>query len=78
MNFGPLSDEQRPDAAAIALPGRAAPIWTARRPPIGTDPRCRGGARTLGLVTFAPDDIDWDDEVRVFARGAHAASRPTR
>jgi benzoyl-CoA-dihydrodiol lyase len=23
-------------------------------------------AQTLGLVTFAPDDIDWDDEVRVF------------
>ena len=23
-------------------------------------------ARRLGLVTFAPDDIDWDDEVRVF------------
>ena len=23
-------------------------------------------ALRLGLVTFAPDDIDWDDEVRVF------------
>jgi len=23
-------------------------------------------AQQLGLVTFAPDDIDWDDEVRVF------------
>jgi benzoyl-CoA-dihydrodiol lyase len=23
-------------------------------------------AQRLGLVTFAPDDIDWDDEVRVF------------
>ena len=23
-------------------------------------------AQKLGLVTFAPDDIDWDDEVRVF------------
>jgi len=23
-------------------------------------------AQLLGLVTFAPDDIDWDDEVRVF------------
>jgi len=23
------------------------------------------GAETLGLVTFAPDDIDWEDEVRI-------------
>jgi benzoyl-CoA-dihydrodiol lyase len=23
-------------------------------------------AEALGLVTFAPDDIDWDDEIRVF------------
>ena len=23
-------------------------------------------AQKLGLITFAPDDIDWDDEVRVF------------
>ena len=23
-------------------------------------------AQKLGLVTFAPDDIDWDDEVRLF------------
>jgi hypothetical protein len=32
---------------------------------IGTVARCRG-SRELGLVTFALDDIDWDDEVRVF------------
>ncbi|MGC1779943.1 MAG: benzoyl-CoA-dihydrodiol lyase, partial [Xanthobacteraceae bacterium] len=25
-----------------------------------------GRALALGLITFAPDDIDWDDEVRVF------------
>ena len=23
-------------------------------------------AQKLGLITFAPDDIDWDDEVRMF------------
>jgi benzoyl-CoA-dihydrodiol lyase len=28
--------------------------------PIGTDQ-----ANKLGLVTFAPDDIDWDDEIRI-------------
>src|SRR5204863_7049356 len=26
-------------------------------------------AEELGLVTFALDDIDWDDEVRVFLEG---------
>ena len=28
--------------------------------------RCRRRPRTLGLVTFALDDIDWDDEIRMF------------
>ena len=28
--------------------------------------RRRGRPRQLGLVTFALDDIDWDDEIRVF------------
>ena len=32
-------------------------------------------AETLGLVTFAPDDIDWDDEVRI-AIEARAAFSP--
>ena len=37
-------------------------------------------AEQLGLVTFALDDIDWDDEIRVFSRGAHQllAGRPYR
>ena len=36
-------------------------------------------ARALGLVTFAPDDIDWDDEVRQFleARAAFSADSLT-
>ena len=29
------------------------------------DPLEAGDAEALGLVTFAPDDIDWDDEVRL-------------
>ncbi len=29
------------------------------------DPLEAQDAETLGLVTFAPDDIDWDDEVRI-------------
>ena len=34
-------------------------------------------AEELGLVTFALDDIDWDDEVRVFLEERTSASRPT-
>ena len=30
------------------------------------DARRRDARKQLGLVTFALDDIDWDDEVRVF------------
>jgi len=44
-----------------------------RSPPISRSARKRIGealeaeeAEALGLVTFALDDIDWDDEVRVF------------
>ena len=63
--FRALSDEPRPDAAAVALSGRSSKTSRARKP---------GSARALdaeqaealGLVTFALDDIDWDDEVRVF------------
>ena len=29
----------------------------------------------LGLVTFAPDDIDWDEEVRIASRSAPASAR---
>ena len=34
-------------------------------------------ARNAGLVTSTPDDIDWDDEVRIAIESARA-SRPTR
>src|SRR6202048_5080164 len=33
-----------------------------------------GQAEALGLVTFALDDIDWDDEVRVFFEERHSFS----
>jgi benzoyl-CoA-dihydrodiol lyase len=32
------------------------------------------GAREAGLVTFTPDDIDWDDEVRLAIEGRAALS----
>ncbi|MBT5664564.1 MAG: benzoyl-CoA-dihydrodiol lyase, partial [Rhodospirillaceae bacterium] len=31
-------------------------------------------AEELGLVTFAPDDIDWEDEVRLAVEGRTAMS----
>ena len=42
------------DDAALAAAGAAA-----------GQPLEAGAAEELGLVTFAPDDIDWDDEVRI-------------
>jgi benzoyl-CoA-dihydrodiol lyase len=32
---------------------------------IGSSPIPTGEAHELGLVTFAPDDIDWDEEIRL-------------
>jgi benzoyl-CoA-dihydrodiol lyase len=72
--FRPLSDEPRPDAAAIALPGRSVRS-RARGATIGTTLDAEE-AEELGLVTFALDDIDWDDEVRVFLE-ERTSSRPT-
>jgi benzoyl-CoA-dihydrodiol lyase len=63
MNFGPLAmasgvsrvhSHFQGDEAAITAAGEAA----------GTllDPKA---ALKLGLVTFTPDDLDWDDEIRI-------------
>ena len=62
--FRLLSDGQRADAAADTLP------WRARhaRPSSRARPALRWKARrrpTLGLVTAAYEDFDWDDELRV-------------
>ena len=63
--FRALSDEPRPDPPAIALPGRSVRCRNARRRAIGKAIDAEE-AEALGLVTFALDDIDWDDEIRVF------------
>ena len=63
--FRALSDEPRPDAAAVALSGRSGGPRRARRPRSARRSMPRR-PRQLGLVTFALDDIDWDDEIRVF------------
>ena len=60
----PAADGQRPDPAADPVLRRR------RRARRGRDASRRSRWRPrrpseLGLVTFAPDDIDWDDEVRI-------------
>ena len=56
-------DEQRPDAAADAVPRRAG---AGRRSCSATETRSTRARRCeAGLVSFAPDELDWDDEVRL-------------
>jgi hypothetical protein len=62
-NFGPYPMSERPDPSGNAL-SSASP--RASMPPKNRAKRSRRDANELGLVTFALDDIDWDDEVRVF------------
>ena len=67
-----VPDEQRADAAAVALLRRPQSVPTAlvaRRAV-----RCRRRRSTAGLVTFAPDEIDWDDEVRLAVESRAALS----
>ena len=60
-----LPDEQRPDAARHALPRRAGQASRRRKAETGK-PLEAEDCESLGLVTAAPDHIDWDDEVRIF------------
>ena len=65
-------DEQRPDAAADAVPRRAgAGRRAARR---ASAVRRRGGRTTPGSCPFAPDELDWDDEVRLAVESRAAFS----
>jgi benzoyl-CoA-dihydrodiol lyase len=62
--FRPLPDGERPDPPADPL------SWATRggrgaEAQIGT-PLEAEAARELGLITFAYDDIDWEDELRIF------------
>jgi len=43
--------------------GEEAPVAAARKR-VG-EPLAAGAASALGLVTFTPDDLDWEDEVRI-------------
>ena len=60
----PAADGQWPHPAAGPLLRRRRGARRARRAR-GRRARRPTTAEPLGLVTFAPDDIDWDDEVRI-------------
>ena len=60
----PAPDGQRPDPAAVPLLRRRRRLEAAER----GDRRARStpqAADELGLVTFAPDDIDLEEEIRI-------------
>ena len=60
----PAADGQRPDPAADPVLGDADGAGRGARAARASRWRPRTPSE-LGLVTFAPDDIDWDEEVRI-------------
>jgi benzoyl-CoA-dihydrodiol lyase len=72
MNFGPLPMSNGLTRLETRFLGDATKIAELKAHP---EPFNAGDAEELGLVTFAPDDIDWDDEVRL-AIEARAAFSP--
>jgi benzoyl-CoA-dihydrodiol lyase len=63
FNFGPLPLVSGETRLGRRFYQEAGPLGAARQA-IGT-PLDADAALGLGLVTAAPDDIDWDDEVRI-------------
>jgi benzoyl-CoA-dihydrodiol lyase len=63
MNFGSLPMVNGQSRIANRFCGAAQPVDAARAR-IG-DKLDAAAASELGLVTYAPDDIDWDEEVRI-------------
>ncbi len=62
MNLGSAADGQRPDPARHPLLRRPRNTGKSREVAAG---RAAEEAEEVGLVTFAPDDIDWAEEVRI-------------
>jgi benzoyl-CoA-dihydrodiol lyase len=63
MNFGPVPMVNGVSRIANRFCGEAGPVEAARtQAGIRLDATAASG---LGLVTYAPDDIDWDEEVRI-------------
>jgi len=63
MNFGPLPMVTEQSRLARRFYDEGEPLAAARKS-IGTA-LDGDAALALGLVTAAPDDIDWDDEIRI-------------
>jgi benzoyl-CoA-dihydrodiol lyase len=63
MNFGPYPMVSRESRITAHYCGEAQPVEAAQAR-IGEKLAARG-ASALGLVTFTPDDLDWDEEVRI-------------
>src|SRR5262249_33888942 len=62
-NGGPLpmaNGLTRLDTRFLGAPGKAAAVLAAQGRPLGPE-----AALAAELVTFAPDNIDWEDEIRV-------------
>ena len=63
MNFGPCPMVNHETRIAARFCGESKPIEEIR-PVIGEKLDASDAAK-LGLVTFTPDDLDWDEEVRI-------------
>jgi benzoyl-CoA-dihydrodiol lyase len=63
LNFGSYPMVNRLTRMATRFCGREEPVEAARQV-IGEKLDAHGAAK-LGLVTFTPDDLDWDEEVRI-------------
>ena len=63
MNFGPYPMVSREARIAARFCGESQPVEAARAL-VGEKLDARRASQ-LGLVTFTPDDLDWDDEVRI-------------
>ena len=63
MNFGPLAMNNDLSRLQTHFSQDAAPVEQARAH-LG-QPLSAAQALTLGLVTFAPDDLDWEEEIRI-------------
>jgi benzoyl-CoA-dihydrodiol lyase len=63
MNFGAYPMVNHQTRIATRFCGEKKPVEAARA--VAGDKLSAAVAQELGLVTFAPDDIDWSDEVRL-------------
>jgi benzoyl-CoA-dihydrodiol lyase len=63
MNLGPLPMGNGLTRLATRFLGDAEGLAAVEKR--AGEPMTAGDAEELGLVTFAPDDLDWDDEVRI-------------